>query len=161
MLREFSGVEPVVAGKPERPLLDETIRRVGGRRPLMVGDRLDTDIDGAVNAECDSLLVMTGVTGVDELVGVPAGRRPTYIAADLGGLLLANPAPTSADARAELGGWCAQVEHGRLRVEGDGEAHDWWRVVAAAAWSFLDETGQPVDTVALEPPSIRSPAAGR
>ena len=31
----------------ERPLLDETIRRVGGSRPLMVGDRLDTDIDGA------------------------------------------------------------------------------------------------------------------
>ena len=29
-LREFTGVEPVVAGKPARPLLDETIRRVGG-----------------------------------------------------------------------------------------------------------------------------------
>ena len=47
MLRDFTGVDPVVAGKPERPLLDETVRRVGGRRPLMVGDRLDTDIEGA------------------------------------------------------------------------------------------------------------------
>ena len=47
MLRGFAGVEPVVAGKPERPLLDETVRRVGGDRPLMVGDRLDTDIEGA------------------------------------------------------------------------------------------------------------------
>ena len=85
VLRDFSGVEPVVAGKPERPLLDETIRRVGGERPLMVGDRLDTDIDGALNVGCDSLLVMTGVTGLGELVAVPAGHRPTYVAADLGG----------------------------------------------------------------------------
>ena len=47
-----AGVEPVVAGKPERPLLDETVRRVGGKRPLMVGDRLDTDIEGARKAGC-------------------------------------------------------------------------------------------------------------
>ena len=46
-LRRFTGVEPVVAGKPSRPLLDETVRRCGGERPLMVGDRLDTDIEGA------------------------------------------------------------------------------------------------------------------
>jgi len=161
ILREFAGVEPVVAGKPERPLLDEAIRRVGGHRPLMVGDRLDTDIDGAVNAGFDSLLVMTGVTGVEELVRVPAGRRPTFLAADLGGLLGANRAPTWADAWVELGGWCAQVEDGCLRVEGDGAAHDWWRVVAAAAWSFLDESGEPADTAELEPPRTGSPDAGR
>ena len=46
-ISDFAGVEPVVAGKPARPLLDETVRRVGGERPLMVGDRLDTDIEGA------------------------------------------------------------------------------------------------------------------
>ena len=46
-LRRFSGVDPDVAGKPARPLLDETVRRCGGERPLMVGDRLDTDIEGA------------------------------------------------------------------------------------------------------------------
>ena len=92
LLRDFSGVDPQVAGKPERPLLDETIRRVGGQRPLMVGDRLDTDIDGAVNAGVDSLLVMTGVTDLPHLVAVPAGRRPTYLAPDLGGLTRAAPA---------------------------------------------------------------------
>ena len=47
MLRDFTGVEPRVAGKPAPPLLRETVRRVGGERPLMVGDRLDTDIAGA------------------------------------------------------------------------------------------------------------------
>src|SRR6185295_10803463 len=82
LLSQFGGVRPQVAGKPERPLLDETVRRLGGRRPLMVGDRLDTDIDGAINQGCDSLLVMTGVTGVADLMSVPAGRRPTYISGD-------------------------------------------------------------------------------
>jgi predicted RNA binding protein YcfA (HicA-like mRNA interferase family) len=50
-----------VAGKPERPLMDETVRRVGGDRPIMVGDRLDTDIEGAHAISAPSLLVLTGV----------------------------------------------------------------------------------------------------
>ena len=72
----FAGVAPVVAGKPERPLLDETVRRIGGDHPLMVGDRLDTDIAGAVNAGLDSLLVLTGVTGLAELVRARPDERP-------------------------------------------------------------------------------------
>jgi glycerol-1-phosphatase len=75
MLERFSGTSPIVAGKPERPLLDETIRRVGGDRPLMVGDRLDTDIAGAHNAGVDSLLVLTGVSGLSDLVTAPT---PTF-----------------------------------------------------------------------------------
>jgi ribonucleotide monophosphatase NagD (HAD superfamily) len=47
-VQEFAEVTPRVAGKPEPPLIEETVRRVGGDRPLMVGDRLDTDIEGAV-----------------------------------------------------------------------------------------------------------------
>jgi ribonucleotide monophosphatase NagD (HAD superfamily) len=86
MLRRFSGVDPAVTGKPARPLLDETVRRVGGRRPLMVGDRLDTDIEGARAAGLDSLLVLTGVTGLAELVAAAEGLRPTYLARDLSGL---------------------------------------------------------------------------
>ncbi len=122
VLRDFSGVEPVVAGKPERPLLDETIRRVGGERPLMVGDRLDTDIDGALNVGCDSLLVMTGVTGLAELVAVPAGHRPTYVAAGLGGLLEAHRAPEVGDAGAPAG-WLARARRRRVA---------WWSTARAA-----------------------------
>ena len=48
LVAEFAGREPEVAGKPEPPLFEETLRRVGGDRPLVVGDRLDTDIEGAV-----------------------------------------------------------------------------------------------------------------
>jgi HAD superfamily hydrolase (TIGR01450 family) len=156
VLREFGGVEPVVAGKPERPLFDETVRRVGGGHPLMVGDRLDTDIDGALNAGCDSLLVMTGVTGLAELVGVPAGRRPTYVAADLAGLLEPQPAPRMSADGARLGGWRARVDGGVLVVDGSGSADDWWRVVAASGWAHLDSSGKVVDTTGLEPPGAGS-----
>src|SRR5688572_28124127 len=68
LLADFSDVTPVVAGKPAPPLLEETIRRVGGSRPLMVGDRLDTDIEGAHEVGVDSVLVLTGVTGLADLV---------------------------------------------------------------------------------------------
>ena len=153
LLTDFAGVRPEVAGKPERPLLDETIRRVGGRRPLMVGDRLDTDIDGAVNAGVDSLLVMTGVTDLEHLVAVPHGRRPTYVGPDLGALLEAHPAPEHEGGETRLGGWSARAQDGRLVVEGEGAPGDWWRVVAAAAWAELDRAGSAVDTTELRPPS--------
>ncbi|MFC4785216.1 HAD-IIA family hydrolase [Nocardioides sp. MAHUQ-72] len=143
-LSSFSGVEPVVAGKPQRPLLDETVRRVGGDRPLMVGDRLDTDIAGAVNAGLDSLLVMTGVTGLAELVAATPEERPTYVAADLAGLLEAHTAPGSDGEDPALGGWTASVEDGRLVVTGAGDVSDWWRVVAATAWRHLDDSGESV-----------------
>ena len=153
MLRDFTGVDPAVAGKPERPLLDETVRRVGGRRPLMVGDRLDTDIEGAHNAGLDSLLVLTGVTGLAELAAAGPELRPTYVAPDLGGLLEPHAAPTGTDGRQELGGWTAEAREGRLAVTGTGAPADWWRVVAAAAWQHLDASGSVVDLSAVTPPA--------
>ena len=89
MIERFTGVQPTVAGKPQRPLLDETVRRVGGGRPLMVGDRLDTDIEGAHNAGVDSLLVLTGVSGLADLVTAPPKLRPTYLSPGLEGLFVA------------------------------------------------------------------------
>jgi glycerol 3-phosphatase-2 len=144
--------EPQVAGKPMRPLFEETLRRVGGERPLVVGDRLDTDIEGAVTMGWDSLLVMTGVTGLEELVGALPEQRPTYVAPDLATLAQAQPAPESTDDGVVLGGWTATVTEGDLEVTGDGRAEDWWRVVAEAAWQHLDAAGQPVGTGGLRPP---------
>jgi glycerol-1-phosphatase len=153
MLRRFTGVDPVVAGKPERPLLDETVRRVGGQRPLMVGDRLDTDIEGARRVGVESLLVLTGVTGLPELVTAVPAERPTYIAPDLAGLLVAHQAPERDDRGWSLGGWCAEVVDGALRLTGDGAVEDWWRVVAAAAWAHLDDSGEPVHLSDVRAPS--------
>ena len=153
MLREFAAVTPVVAGKPEPPLLEETIRRVGGERPLMVGDRLDTDIEGARRLDVDSLLVLTGVTGLPELASAPPEQRPTYLARDLAGLLEPSGAPVATADGQQLGGWSATATGGVLRVTGGGSRNDWWRVAAAAAWRHLDELGDPVDLAGLCPPA--------
>ena len=61
-------VEPEVAGKPYRPLLDDTVARLGADRPIFVGDRLDTDIAGAVGAGLDSMLVLSGSHGARDLL---------------------------------------------------------------------------------------------
>lgn len=152
-LSRFAGVDPVVAGKPARPLLDETVRRVGGATPLMVGDRLDTDIEGAVGVDMPALLVMTGVTGLPELVAARPRERPTYLAADLSGLLQAHPEPTRNGATVACGGWTAEVDGAaELVVEGDGSPDDWWRVVATAAWEHLDAGGRPVGVDRLRAP---------
>jgi hypothetical protein len=73
------------AGKPEPPLYDLSVTRLGVPKSdvLAVGDRLDTDILGAMAAGLDSLWVLTGV---DDLVtfATAAGRpAPTYAARDL------------------------------------------------------------------------------
>jgi HAD superfamily hydrolase (TIGR01450 family) len=160
LISEFAQVTPQVAGKPRRPLLDETRLRVGGRRPLMIGDRLDTDIAGAHEAGCDSMLVMTGVTGLAELVAAEPGERPTWIARDLTGLTRPGQ-----QAREEPGGgawtagsWTVRSEGGRLLVGGSGggegaDADAWLTAVAAAAWAHLDSTGRPAQVGGLvEPP---------
>lgn len=91
-LAASTGRQPVSVGKPERPLLDEAVRRTGARRPLVVGDRLDTDIESAAKASLDSLLVLTGVTDPRHLLTAPPQRRPAYISADLRGLNETHPA---------------------------------------------------------------------
>jgi glycerol 3-phosphatase-2 len=158
-IADYAGVEPVVAGKPQRPLLDETVRRIGGERPLMVGDRLDTDIEGANVVGVDSLLVMTGVTHLGELVAATPDLRPSFVAADTEGLFEAHVVPEVSDGTVSLGGWSGRVVDGRLAVEGAGGASDFWRVVAVAGWAHLDETGRPASTEGVSVPDAR--AVGR
>lgn len=152
MLSQFTGVEPEVAGKPHRPLLDEAVRRAGGRRPLMVGDRLDTDIEGARAAGLDSLLVLTGVTDLTLLVAAPPPQRPTYLSATLDGLSRPQTEPELLPSGARCGGWTARVADGALAVSGDGDVDDWWRAVAVAAWSHHDSTGEVPATGSLTLP---------
>jgi glycerol 3-phosphatase-2 len=83
-LRTALGRDPdMVVGKPEPGLFTTAARLAGARRPLVVGDRLDTDIEGAVRAGMDSLLVLTGVSTRDDLASIPPQYHPTYVADDL------------------------------------------------------------------------------
>ncbi|MGH4008202.1 MAG: HAD-IIA family hydrolase [Pseudonocardiaceae bacterium] len=75
--------EPAVAGKPARSLLDTAVERTGAQRPLVVGDRLDTDIAGARAAGLDSLLVLSGVADAVTLLAAPPEQRPVHVGADL------------------------------------------------------------------------------
>jgi glycerol 3-phosphatase-2 len=76
-----TGATPTIVGKPARPLFDAAAQITGAVRPLVVGDRLDTDIAGAVAMGWDSLLVLTGATRPEDLP--QAHDLPTYIGADL------------------------------------------------------------------------------
>jgi glycerol-1-phosphatase len=159
VVSRFAGRSPVVAGKPEPPLFEETLRRVGGERPLVVGDRLDTDIEGARKVGYDSLLVMTGVTDLPALVAAPPALRPTYVAADLGGLGEPQLRPEERDGTTVVGGWRAGVHDDRLEVRGAGPLDQWWQAAAAAGWQHLDATGSAADVSGLRPPSSVDPGS--
>ena len=116
LISEFAEVTPQVAGKPEPPLLDETRLRVAGDHPLMVGDRLDTDIEGAHRAGTDSLLVMTGVSGLTDLARARPGERPTWIGHDLTALMRPGVAARQDGAAFRAGPWVASEEGSRLVV---------------------------------------------
>jgi glycerol 3-phosphatase-2 len=163
-----TGVSPVVAGKPEPPLQAEAVSRTGASRPLVVGDRLDTDIEGAVRGGADSLLVMTGVSTKRDAVLAPPGQRPTYIARDLRGLLEPQPvigprgsgdAGSPAGREFRCGGWVATRSDGlgdgagQLELSGNGAWIDGLRALCAAAWSGSPVTPDMADQAlaALEP----------
>ncbi|RVX42292.1 HAD superfamily hydrolase (TIGR01450 family) [Nonomuraea polychroma] len=126
-----TGVEPVYAGKPDPPLHRESVIRTGARRPLVVGDRLDTDIEGAANAGVDSLLVLTGVATAADVLTAEPHHRPTYVAEDLEALHL--PYPEVRDG--VCGGWRARWQDGMLRLEGEGNRIDGLRAACDAAWA--------------------------
>ncbi|MFI2212596.1 HAD hydrolase-like protein [Streptomyces sp. NPDC020141] len=135
VVRIATGAEPRVAGKPLPPMHRETILRTGARRPLVVGDRLDTDIEGAFNGDVDSLLVLTGVTDAALLLAAPPEHRPTYVDADLRGMLTGQPEVVAAEVGFRCGGWTSAVRGGELVLDGGGEPMDGLRALCAAAWT--------------------------
>ncbi|MHB8893875.1 MAG: HAD-IIA family hydrolase [Candidatus Geothermincolia bacterium] len=78
--------EPFVAGKPNPFIVEIALERMGLEKgeALMVGDRLDSDIEAGAAAGVDTVLVLTGVSGVEEVERT--GIRPTHVRNDLAGL---------------------------------------------------------------------------
>jgi glycerol 3-phosphatase-2 len=147
-LRVATGVEPVVTGKPDPAMHRESLLRSQAQHPIVVGDRLDTDVEGANAVGCDSLLVLSGVTSPRELLQAAPRQRPTYLAADVGGLLQAHPEFEVDADRVTCGSWRATADRGRgsvrltltaLRHAGGGSPSpaadlDALRALCAASW---------------------------
>lgn len=138
-----------VCGKPERPLFDEAVARLGVSSALVVGDRLDTDLQGARTAGLPGLLVLTGVTGVAELLAAEPHERPTHVARDLRGTAAVHPGvevlPAHASgsdevivvcraARVRIGASAAEV----VAADGGPDGLDVLRAAAEAAWRVRD-----------------------
>ncbi len=142
-------------GKPEPGIYLRGAALVGGEQPIAVGDRLETDICGAVAASLPALHVLTGVHGARDVIRAPRGQRPSFLALDMRGLLEAHPrAKHHRD-----GSWtCGESQvvkatpWGALTVD-DVELDenvpytvtlDTYRALAAAGWEYADDKGNPV-----------------
>jgi HAD superfamily hydrolase (TIGR01450 family) len=131
--------KPEVAGKPYRPLLDDTVERLKAHHPLFVGDRLDTDIAGAVNAGLDSMLVLSGSHRAEELLAAAPRERPTHVGQDLRALLSPALVVTHANGEFRCGPATACAVDGRLIVRGNGSTR------AEAIWAAAHATWWAVD----------------
>ena len=169
-LRHATRVEPVVtAGKPDPTMHRESLLRSRADRPIVVGDRLDTDIEGANAVGCPSLLVLSGVTTPRDLLAAPPALRPTYLAADAAGLLGVHPEPIFEAGAVRCRGWrsSALADQGRLELE---EAHssggmdesedrlDALRALCAAWWSTGRSSSG--DTASERPPVVEGVSSG-
>jgi HAD superfamily hydrolase (TIGR01450 family) len=139
-----TGVVPKASGKPHALIFHLAAQRGQASRPLVIGDRLDTDLGGARNAGYPGLLVLTGVsTAADAVMARPA-ERPSLIARDLRCLAEPHRAPVARDGAWVAGGARAWVDGNRLMVrdaagaDGSPPSEAAIRAAAAAAWQAAD-----------------------
>ncbi|HEY8301244.1 MAG TPA: HAD-IIA family hydrolase [Jatrophihabitans sp.] len=151
-LRHATGVTPVATGKPDPTMHRESVQRSHAESPIVVGDRLDTDIEGAAAVGCASLLVLSGVTSARELLAAVPEHRPDYLAPTVAGLLSAHPAVEAAGGRARCGRWVVEVDRQTLTVtaleasEGDSnDGLDPLRALCTAAWTAAGRPGEGTD----------------
>ncbi len=86
-IQTASGVEPIIAGKPQPTILNQIMERlrVNANQLLVVGDRLDTDVKWGQNAGCRTALVLSGIAKREEAQAW--SPPPDLIALDLSELL--------------------------------------------------------------------------
>lgn len=142
LIADATGKRPTVAGKPEAALFRETTERVGGMKPLVVGDRLDTDIEGAANVGVDSLAVLTGVSDLQSIADSEGKFRPSFVSPDLGGLLVAHTPVDLDGEHARCGSATLRFHAGAIDVLSPGDDIDMIRAALTLAWTYRDRTGK-------------------
>ncbi|MFC0675428.1 HAD-IIA family hydrolase [Brachybacterium hainanense] len=161
VLRHATGLAPQVAGKPEPGMFRGAAQRLGSSRPLAVGDRLDTDIEGGNRAGMDSLMVLTGVdSGMNALRADPI-RRPTWIERDLSALTGPAVRPVVEGERARCGAVCATLQDGDIHLGGEASDIRSLRAALALITHHMPDaafTGALRDAEGRELPEIPTPA---
>jgi len=155
-LRAATDQEPQVAGKPSPVLMKDALSRGEFHSPLVVGDRLDTDIAGANATDLPSLMVLSGVNDAADAIFAEAGQRPVFLGEDLRTL--------SVDADtvrvAPQPGWHVEVERDRIAVRSagadTGDALSIVRALAAAVWADDHPGRRPI--VAVDEPARQAAA---
>ncbi|MDR1441816.1 MAG: HAD-IIA family hydrolase [Bifidobacteriaceae bacterium] len=144
-----TGVRPKASGKPDPLIFRLAASRRGAGNPLVIGDRLDTDMAGAKNAGYVGLLVLTGVTSAADVLTAAPHERPQLIARDLTALARPHAAPVQREGRWICGEAVAWVDGNRLAVNDgpageeldpalDGPSNEVVRAAAAAVWEAMD-----------------------
>jgi HAD superfamily hydrolase (TIGR01450 family) len=137
--------EPLlIAGKPDSPLMQSAIARTDAKRPLMIGDRLDTDILAANRIGIDSLLVISGVTDLKELFEAKPELRPTYLAWDAAAVQDVMTAVVVDHGLVSLHDWRVASDG----LSGQGDALDAIRVLAVAVWELVISVEQALSELA-------------
>jgi NagD protein len=74
-----TGHEPYFVGKPNPLMMRQALKRLECRREetFIVGDRMDTDVVAGIEAEIDTILLLSGVTSREELAGY--AYQPTFV----------------------------------------------------------------------------------
>ena len=82
-LTAVTGVKPISIGKPEPILYQQALAKLGAtaQQTIAIGDRLNTDILGAVNAGMRSIMVLTGISTENDIDALDYG--PTWIMKDI------------------------------------------------------------------------------
>lgn len=134
---------PLVAGKPEAPLFHAAAKRLSAERPLVVGDRLDTDILGGNKAGFATVAVLTGVDTLETILAARTDERPGYIINNLTELYEPYPDVESDDGTYRCGDATASVDRNGIRVRGDKSSLDSWRAACAAWWAAHPHAAEP------------------
>jgi 4-nitrophenyl phosphatase len=85
-LKASTGVTAITIGKPEPIIYQQafSLLATSPEHTIAIGDRLDTDILGAVRAGIRSLLVLSGISTLEDIEAVD--YQPTWIMRDIGEL---------------------------------------------------------------------------
>lgn len=143
-----TGKRPVVAGKPEPVMFNQAARQLNASKPVVLGDRLDTDIRGGNAANIPTVLVLTGINSVETALAAVTEERPTFILNTLTELFEsyehAEPASEDAENSWTCGPWTAEFDPesetitlvGDLPNSGKQDVRA-WRAACAAYWNAV------------------------